>query len=81
MASLTIRDIGDGLKARLTVRAAKHGRSIAEEARYILCDALERERPPTLSDLATELFGPEHGVELEAHPEIQPSPAPEFADE
>lgn len=81
MASLTIPDIGDGLKARLTVRAAKHGRSIAEEARCILCDALEREGPRTLSDLATELFGPEHGGELDAHPVIQPPLAPEFADE
>lgn len=63
MANLTIRSIPDRLKSRLRVRAAEHGRSMEEEARCILRDALE-ESPPTLADLALELFGPDSGVEL-----------------
>lgn len=36
MASITIRNLDDGLKRRLRVRAAEHGRSMEEEAREIL---------------------------------------------
>lgn len=81
MASLLIRDIDDALKGRLKLRAAEHGRSIGEEVRRILCDALDREPLGTLSDLAAALFGPEHGIELDAHPAIQPSAAPDFTGE
>ncbi len=46
MASLTIRNLDDPLKARLRVQAAVHGRSMEEEARVILRAALNRDRPP-----------------------------------
>ena len=36
MASITIRNLDDGLKRRLRIRAAEHGRSMEEEAREIL---------------------------------------------
>ena len=36
MASITIRNLDDDIKQRLRVRAAKHGRSMEEEARDIL---------------------------------------------
>ena len=36
MASITIRNLDDGLKRRLRVRAAENGRSMEEEARDIL---------------------------------------------
>ena len=36
MASITIRNLDDDVKARLRVRAAEHGRSMEEEAREIL---------------------------------------------
>lgn len=36
MASLTIRNLDERLKARLRVRAAQHGSSMEEEAREIL---------------------------------------------
>ncbi len=36
MASITIRNLDDGLKRRLRVRAAENGRSIEEEARATL---------------------------------------------
>lgn len=40
MASMTIRNIDDQLKSRLRVQAAKHGRSMEDEARDILRAAL-----------------------------------------
>lgn len=40
MASITIRNLDDDLKAELRVRAARNGRSMEEEARVILREAL-----------------------------------------
>ena len=40
MASITIRNLDDWLKRRLRVRAAEHGRSMEEEAREILREAV-----------------------------------------
>jgi antitoxin FitA len=40
MATLTIRDLDDAVKARLRVRAAHNGRSMEAEARAILRAAL-----------------------------------------
>lgn len=42
MATLTIRDFDDDLKAALRVRAAQHGRSMEGEVREILRTVLER---------------------------------------
>ena len=47
MASITIRDIDDKLKARLRIQAARHGRSMEDEARDILRTALWREKAGT----------------------------------
>ncbi len=55
MASMTIRNLDDGLKARLRVRAAQHGRSMEEEVRVLLRQALDGPRAaarPHLADLA-----------------------------
>jgi antitoxin FitA len=40
MATLTIRDLDDAIKARLRIRAAHNGRSMEAEARAILQAAL-----------------------------------------
>ena len=40
MASITIRNLDEGVKTRLRVRAAEHHRSMEEEARIILRDAV-----------------------------------------
>ena len=40
MASITIRKLDEGLKKKLRIRAAQHGRSMEEEARQILRAAL-----------------------------------------
>lgn len=42
MATLTIRDFDEDLKARLRVRAAEHGRSMEAEVRAILRSALTK---------------------------------------
>ncbi len=41
MGSLTIRRLDDAVKRRLRLRAASHGRSMEEEARQLLSEALE----------------------------------------
>jgi antitoxin FitA len=40
MASITIRNLDDSVKAQLRVRAAQHGRSMEDEVREILRIAL-----------------------------------------
>jgi antitoxin FitA len=42
MATLTIRDLDDTLKAELRIRAAEHGRSMEAEVRAILRTVLMR---------------------------------------
>ena len=44
VASITIRNLDDDVKTRLRVRAADNGRSMEEEARLILRDAVGRKR-------------------------------------
>lgn len=69
MASITIRNLDDGIKHRLRVRAAEHGRSMEEEAREILRDVVGDTRQPL--DLAAAIrarvaaFG---GAELNLSP-------------
>jgi len=70
MASITIRDIDDRLKARLRMRAAQHGRSMEEEARDILRTALSIGRPRngSLVQSIRARMEPLGGVELETAP-------------
>ncbi len=67
MASITVRNLDDGLKRRLRIRAAENGRSMEQEVRDILRAALDEEVAP-IKNLGTaihELFKPFGGVELE----------------
>ena len=41
MAAITIRNLDESIKARLRIRAASHDRSMEEEARVILREALQ----------------------------------------
>ena len=83
MGSLLIRNLDDRLKARLRIRAAAQGRSMEEEARQILSRELgepdERDRGKSLADIARELFGPEHGIDLEPHPPVPAREPPDFS--
>ncbi|MBK8070309.1 MAG: plasmid stabilization protein [Rhodanobacteraceae bacterium] len=67
MASMTIRNIDDRLKARLRVQAAQHGRSMEDEARDILRAALSAEpaRTPSIVDAIRARIEPLGGVNLE----------------
>ena len=70
VASMTIRDIDEQLKARLRLRAARHGRSMEEEARDILRTALAV-RGSSGRDLVRsirERIEPLGGMELEIAP-------------
>lgn len=81
MASITIRNLDDDLKARLRVRAAQQGRSMEEEARVLLRHALDGPRAadkPHLADLAQSLFGARHGVELPVPARAKARPVPTF---
>lgn len=80
MASITIRNLDDGVKTRLRVRAAKHGRSMEEEARIILREAVERgPRPKNLASAVRARFAPFGGVELEIPPRRPAREPPPFA--
>ena len=70
MASITIRDIDDRLKARLRLQAAQHGHSMEQEAREILRTALStgRSRNGSLVDSIRARIEPLGGVELEIAP-------------
>ena len=79
MASITIRNLDDEVKIRLRIRAASHGRSMEEEARLILRDAVESEEGPT--DLAAAIrdrFAPFGGVEIELPPRQPIAEPPHF---
>lgn len=81
MASMTIRNFDDSLKAKLRVRAAQNGRSMEEEARVLLRAALAAPReapPPHLLDVADRLFGAWHGVDLKLPPRAKARRLPEF---
>jgi antitoxin FitA len=54
MATLTIRDLDEGLKRSLRMRAASQNRSMEEEARQILRAALQ-DAAPAADDLATRI--------------------------
>ena len=67
MASITIRRLDERVKARLRLRAARHGRSMEEEAREILAKAVRETGPPTsnLYDAIRKIVEPLGGIELE----------------
>lgn len=79
MASITIRNLDDAVKTRLRVRAATNGRSMEEEARIILREAVEEEATEKgLGTKLRELFEPLGGVELEIPPREPMREPPRF---
>jgi len=76
MASITIRRLDDATKARLRMRAARHGQSMEAEARDILKCALAKQTPsrPNLADALHARFAPLGGLDL---PEIPRNPGRE----
>lgn len=80
MASITIRNLDDGLKQRLRLRAATHGRSMEDEARDILRSTLSAEsrRPGNLAEAIRQRVAALGGVELEFAPREPIRDAPVF---
>lgn len=66
MASITIRNLDEHTRARLRIRAAHRGRSMEDEARHILLEALAEDAaaPRNLADAIRRRFQPHGGVEL-----------------
>ncbi len=66
MASITIRNLDEKTKARLRIRAARHGRSMEEEARTLLRTALTEDSMAggSLADVIRARFQRLGGVEL-----------------
>lgn len=81
MASITIRSLDDEVKTRLRVRAAEHHRSMEEEVRVILRDAVDagRNSPRDLAKFTRECFAPLGGVELELPPRGPMREPPDFS--
>ena len=66
MASITVRNLDGEVKSRLRTRAAENGRSMEEEVRMILRQAVELEpEPENLASFIHDCFAPFGGVELE----------------
>ena len=81
MASITIRNLDDDVKTRLRVRAAEQHRSMEEEARLILRDAVDdgRTAPRDLAKFTRECFAPLGGVELELPARVAMREPPDFS--
>ncbi len=80
MASITIRNLDDGVKAGLRKRAAGNGRSMEEEVRPILGEAVGWRVVPArgLGTAINELFRPFGGVELDLPPREPVREPPRF---
>jgi len=79
LASITIRNLDEDVKTRLRVRAAGNGRSMEEEARLILRDAVGRK--PCSRNLAQAIrarIAPLGGVDLELPPREPAREPPTF---
>lgn len=80
MASITIRNLDDDIKRRLRVRAAGHGRSMEEEARAILREAVAaRPLPGDLGAAIHRRFAATGGVDLDLPPRGPGRTPPDFA--
>ena len=80
IASIFVRDLDEGLKRRLRIRAAQNGRSMEEEVREILKTALNRQpaAPQNLASAIRARFAPLGGVELDLPPRSPMRKPPRF---
>ena len=60
MSNLSVRRLDEETIRRLRLRAARNGRSMEEETRRIIRQAVGA--PESIGDLAVQLFGPAHGL-------------------
>ena len=78
MPSLTVRGLDPQLKERLRIRAARHGRSMEEEARDLLRTTLAEDvaSPDRLSESIRRRFAVLGGIELDLAPRELPREPP-----
>ena len=81
MANITIRNLDEDVKNRLRIRAAEHNRSMEEEVRIILRDAVHVKRtgPRNLVEFTRDCFAPFGELELELPPRSPMREPPDFA--
>jgi antitoxin FitA len=83
MATLTIRDLDDSLKLGLRMRAARHSRSMEEEVRQILRQAVQGDAAaPPQQDLASRIrarVAAMGGMELAIAPRELPRDPPDLS--
>ena len=75
MASMTIRNLDEDVKQRLRLRAVEHGHSMEQEAREILCQAVngaashgDSDQGESTAAILHELLKPFRDVELDIMP-------------
>jgi len=80
---LMIRNLDENVKKRLRLQAARHGRSMEEEARRILAAGLQPRRPAfdNVADAIRRIVEPIGGVDLEPLPRGTLRDIPRFDDE
>lgn len=80
MASIIIRGLEDSIKERLRARAAKHRRSMEEEAREILKSSLAGKMPaePNLATSIRRRFADLGGIEVPEVPRDTMRRAPDL---
>ena len=80
MASITVRNLDDGLKRRLRIRAAENDRSMEQEVREILRTVLAEDNAPpeNLGSALHALFKPFGGVTLDLPPRDPMREPPSF---
>lgn len=80
MATMTIRNLDEDLKSLLRMRAARHGRSMEEEARSILRSALRAEplSGQSLVDSIRAMVAPLGGIELALPARVPMRDPPDF---
>ncbi len=79
MASITIRNLDEDVKALLRAQATDNGRSMSEEARRILRKAVERRKAPrNLVAAIRSRIEPLGGVDLELPPRRTKREPPSF---
>jgi plasmid stability protein len=81
VATLTIRNIDESLKRSLRLRAARHGRSMEEEARQLLRQCLmEEPHGPGLGSRIARRWAAVRGVDLPERKQSTPRTPPTFPD-
>lgn len=73
MAEIRVRNVDDHILLAFRDMARRHGRSVAEEARHVIADAVARPRQELLArldKLHAEIVA-EHGVLPDSTPEIR----------